>query len=89
MNTLRHLFLVLDRDDLEAAFRRHACALNASAPGVLRTIALDGKTLRGSVDHLNDRRAAHVLSAFASDAAVILAHQEVAGAPERSRRCRA
>jgi len=46
-----------------------------------RTIALDGKTLRGSFDHLNDRAAAHVLSAFASDAALILAHQEVAGAP--------
>ena len=46
-----------------------------------RTIALDGKTLRGSFDHLNDRKAAHVLSAFASDAALILAHQEVAGAP--------
>ena len=42
-----------------------------------RTIALDGKTLRGSFDHLNDRAAAHVLSAFASDAALILAHQEV------------
>ena len=37
VNTLRHLFLVLDRDDLEAAFRRHACALNAGTPGVLRT----------------------------------------------------
>ena len=46
-----------------------------------RTIAPDGKTLRGSFDHLNDRAAAHVLSAFASDAALILAHQEVAGAP--------
>jgi predicted transposase YbfD/YdcC len=82
VNTLRHLFLALDRDDLEAAFRRHACVLNASTPGVPRTVALDGKTLRGSVDHLNDRKAAHVLSAFASDAALILAHQEVAGAPD-------
>jgi len=25
VNTLRHLFLALGRDDLEAAFRRHAC----------------------------------------------------------------
>ena len=46
-----------------------------------RIVALDGKTLRGSFDHLNDRKAAHVLSAFASDAALILAHREVAGAP--------
>ena len=82
VNTLRHLFLTLDQDDLEGAFRRHARELNGTV-GVTgkRTIALDGKTLRGSFDHLNDRKAAHVLSAFASDAALILAHQKVAGAP--------
>ena len=28
VNTLRSLFLALERDDLEAAFRRHADALN-------------------------------------------------------------
>src|SRR3954447_20035626 len=83
VNTLPHLFLALGRDDLEPAFRHHARALNArEAPGTLRTVALDGKTLRGSFDHLNDRKAVHVLSAFASDAALILAHQELAGAPD-------
>src|SRR3954462_632525 len=82
VNTLRRLFLTLDQDDLEGAFRRHAHELNGTVPVTgKRTIALDGKTLRGSFDHLNDRKAAHVLSAFASDAALILAHQEVAGAP--------
>jgi predicted transposase YbfD/YdcC len=82
VNTLRHLFLALGRDDLEAAFRRHARALNGTirANGV-RTIAPDGKMRRGSFDHLNDRKAAHLLSALASDAALILAHQEVAGTP--------
>jgi len=83
VNTLRHLFLALGRDDLEAAFRRHACDLSAqNAPQALRTIALDGKTLRGSFDDLTDRKAVHVLSAFASDAALILAHQELGGAPD-------
>ena len=53
VNTLRHLFLALGRDDLEAAFRRHARDLNAhGGPEALRTVALDGKTLRGSFDHL-------------------------------------
>jgi predicted transposase YbfD/YdcC len=83
VNTLRHLFLALGRDDLEAAFRRHARGLSARAtPEAMRTIALDGKTLRGSFDHLNDSTAAHVLSAFASDAALILAHRELTGAPD-------
>src|SRR4051812_6125117 len=82
VNTLRSLFLALERDDLEAAFRRHAHALNGTVRMTgKRTVALDGKTLRGSFDHLNDQKAAHVLSAFASDVALILAHQEVAGAP--------
>src|SRR3954452_8662195 len=82
VNTLRHLFLTLGRDDLEAAFRRHARALNTTMPEAMRTIALDGKTLRGSFDHLNDSTAAHLLSAFASDAALVLAHQDLAGAPD-------
>jgi predicted transposase YbfD/YdcC len=82
VNTLRSLFLALDRDDLEGAFRRHADKLNGTAQVTgKRTIALDGKALRGSFDHLNDQQAAHVLSAFASDAALILAHLEVAGSP--------
>ena len=34
-----------------------------------RVIALDGKTLKRSFDHLHDRAAAHVLSAFACEAA--------------------
>ncbi len=83
MNTLRHLFLALGGGNLEAAFRRHAGDLNARpAAETLRTVALDGKTLRGSFDHLTDCKAVHVLSAFASDAALILAHQELAGAPD-------
>src|SRR3954469_223510 len=82
VNTLRSLFLTLDQDDLEGAFRRHADALNGTVRVTgKRTIALDGKALRGSFDHLNDQQAAHVLSAFASDAALILAHLEVAGSP--------
>ena len=75
--------MTLDPDALEAAFRRHARHLDgASAADGRRTVALDGKTLRGSFDHLHDRTTAHVLSAFASDAAVILAHHEVPAAPD-------
>ena len=83
VNTLRGLFLALEPAGLEAAFREHARALadRAPAPGP-RVIALDGKTLKRSFDHLNDAAAAHVLSAFAGEAALILAHQEVRAAPE-------
>jgi len=79
VNTLRHLFLALGRDDLEAAFHRHVHDLSTrSTPEALRTVALDGKTLRGSFDHLADRKAVHVLSIFAS-VALVMAHQGLAG----------
>jgi hypothetical protein len=83
VNTLRALFLALEPAALEAAFRQHARALAEEAPASgPRVIALDGKTLRRSFDHLNDKAAAHVLSAFAAEAALILAHQEVRDAPD-------
>jgi len=82
VNTLRALPHALDPAELEAAFRRHAEQLgDATAPG-RRVVALDGKTLRGSFDHLDDRAAAQVLSAFAGEAALILAHQEIAEGDE-------
>ena len=83
LNTVRNLILALDPADLEAAFRRHARGLHEAAAGQgVRTVALDGKTLRHSFDHLHDQTAAHVLSAFATDAALTLAHREVAAAPD-------
>jgi len=83
VNTLRDLFLALEPAELEAAFREHARALAGKAPASgPPVIALDGKTLRRSFDHLNDEAAAHVLSAFAGEAALILAHQETAEGDE-------
>ena len=78
VNTLRALLHALDPAEIAAAFRRHAEHLgDATARPGRWVIALDGKTLRGSFDHLDDQAAAQVLSAFASEAALILAHQEV------------
>jgi hypothetical protein len=81
VNTLRNLFLALDPQALEAAFRRHARHLGEARPDGPRAVALDGKTLRRSFDRLHDRAAAHVLGAFAADTALILGHQEVPDVP--------
>ena len=83
VNTLRALLHALDPAEIEATFRRHAEQLDGAptSPG-RRVVALDGKTLRGSFDHLDDRAAAQVLSAFSGEAALILAHQEIAGGDE-------
>ena len=83
VNTMRALFQALAPAELEAVFRRHARELGDAAPASgPRVVALDGKALRRSFDHLHDRAAAHVLSAFACEAALILAHQEVRDAPD-------
>jgi len=69
----------LDPAGVETAFRRHAALLQAarSTPGQ-GSIALDGKTLRGSSDGFHDRTAAQVLSAFATDTALVLVHIDTA-----------
>lgn len=84
VNTLRQLLVALDSNVLEAAFRHHARRLDgATAPRGTHTIALDHKTLRDSFHYLHKRTTAHVLGAFASDAALILA---TATSPTRRRR---
>ena len=64
---------------LEAAFRRHAVSLS-KPPAVegLTAIAVDGKTLRGSFDAFNDRKAAHMMSALRHADRIVLAHVMVA-----------
>jgi len=76
---LRYILQGLDPAGVEAAFRRHAALLQAArtTPGQ-GSIALDGKTLRGSFDKFNDRAAAQLLSAFATDTALVLAHIDIA-----------
>ena len=78
VNTLRTVLQSLDGEALEAAFRRHAAALSPHTVAKIPThVALDGKALRGSFDHFNDRRAAQTLTAFARETALILAHMEI------------
>ena len=76
---IRYILQGLDAAAVEAVFRRHAALLQAAraVPGQ-GSIALDGKTLRGSFDRFHDRAAAQVLSAFATDTALVLAHVDIA-----------
>jgi len=76
---IRYILKGLDPAEVEAVFRRHAALLQTAraTPGK-GSIALDGKTLRGSFDHFHDRAAAQVLSAFATDTALLLAHVDIA-----------
>jgi hypothetical protein len=76
--SVRGILQRLDPAELERAFRRHAEELDRSCGATpSRFIAIDGKTLRQSFDAFADRKAAHVLSAFAVDHQIILAHEIV------------
>ena len=77
---LRLILLRLDQEAIEQALRRRACAAlgedaeakadTAPPQGVL--VALDGKTLRGSLDRFADRAPLQWLSAFAAESRLVL-----------------
>jgi hypothetical protein len=76
--TVRGILQGLAAADVETVFRLHAQILNegAACQG-MRVVAFDGKTLRGSFDNFADRRASHLVSAFAADTALVLGHLEI------------
>jgi DDE family transposase len=78
VNTLRTVLQSLNAEALERAFRHHARDLLSVVEADGKPmIALDGKTLRGSFDHINDKKAAQTLTAFASSSAILLAHTPI------------
>ena len=80
-SAVRAILRGLDSDEVERVFRRHAVELSRTGSvedvEAMPVVAIDGKTLRHSFDAFNDRKAAHVLSAFAAADALILGHLEV------------
>src|SRR3954454_9645341 len=81
INTVRLLLHAIGGAPLAATVRGYAEHLvnDGAAHEALPLIALDGKTLRVSFDHINDRKAVHTLSSLAVAEKVGLAHFEVDG----------
>jgi len=76
--TIRYILHRLSAAEVEKAFREHAANLNCAPAGANpRIVAFDGKTLKGSFDNFNDTKAKQVLSAFAVDTELVLAHIEI------------
>ena len=71
---LRAILLGLDQQGVEQALRRRAAQALAAPQGeqALLTLAIDGKTLRGSLDHFADQAALQWLSAFAAGPRLVL-----------------
>jgi hypothetical protein len=75
-NGIRIIIQGTSAEALESAFRRYSAAVAAKLPEG-EYLACDGKALRGSFDHMEDKRAAELLSVFATDSRLILAHMEI------------
>jgi hypothetical protein len=75
---IRYILQGLSPADVENVFRQHAADLNhaGSGPGT-HVVAFNGKALKGSFDNFNDVKAKQVLSAFAVNTALVLAHIEI------------
>lgn len=74
--TVRNIIKGVSTDSLENAFGEHSLQLTEETEKI-SFIAFDGKVLRGSFDHLNDKKAAQCLSAFMTDNKIIIAHKEI------------
>jgi predicted transposase YbfD/YdcC len=74
--TLRKVFRLLDSEALQRGFTAWAASLRPEAREV---IAVDGKTLRGSKTSSDGKGALHVVSAYATEAGLVLAQRAVDG----------
>jgi predicted transposase YbfD/YdcC len=74
--TLRKVFRLLDAQALERGFAAWAASMRAAAREV---IAVDGKTLRGSKTSSDGKGALHLVSAYATEAGLVLAQCAVDG----------
>jgi hypothetical protein len=76
-DTFRRVFGLLDPEALLACFAAWTREVAARTGG--EVVALDGKTLRGSLDAANGRAALHLVSAWACDSRVSLGQQRLVG----------
>jgi len=75
--TIRYAIQRVDPTELEQAFREHAKLLTSSDSHTDCVVSLDGKTIKGSFDNFNDKKAIHVLNALLHNKHIILAHELV------------
>ena len=78
--SIRYMLHKLDERILEQAFRDHSGQLRhdpSNTDALSPVLAIDGKVLRGSVDHFEDQRAAQLLSVFSQTDQLILGHLPV------------
>jgi predicted transposase YbfD/YdcC len=74
-DTFRRVFSLLDPDEFQRSFAAWVSSVNILLDH--RVIAIDGKTLRRSFDPANNKRALHLVSAWACEAKLSLGQVQV------------
>jgi predicted transposase YbfD/YdcC len=74
-DTFERVFAHIDPEQFQGSFIRWVASLSQLTAG--EVVAIDGKTLCGSVDRSNDRKAIHVVSAWASQNRLVLGQVKV------------
>ncbi len=71
-DTFRRVFAALNPMEFQQCFLRWLDALEKSARPIDRTVAIDGKTLRGSFDTAAGQSPIHLVHAWAADSGILL-----------------
>ena len=69
-DTFRRVFMLINPNEFEQAFLNWITSLSIDLDN--RIVAIDGKTVRGSIDRKNDKKPIHLVSAWASEQKVML-----------------
>jgi len=76
--TVRNIIQGVGPKEIEACFRAYSQSLlNMDISDTEIAVAVDGKVLRGSYDHFEDKKAIQVLSFFEIGQGLILAHEKI------------
>jgi predicted transposase YbfD/YdcC len=79
--TIRNIIQGLSPEEAEKAVRTATLQMSTAPADAQRFISCDGKTLRQSVDAFEDQHAAQLLSVFAQEESLILAHLDLSQKP--------
>ena len=77
-DTIKNILLSIEAKELENILIEYNHSLaKLDRKNNLNIIAIDGKTLRGSFENIKDKKALHMLEAFATGADLIIGHTEI------------
>ena len=76
-NTIRNVFLNIDTKKLDTMFEDWAYSTADNSTSMIKIVASDGKTMRGSKNKIKNEKARHIVSLFLTEEKLTLAQTQV------------